>query len=72
MTGLPTLTACPIAPSEGAPEKGWTGNVKMKGKRKLDITAYRCTSCGYLESYANPQIMTFHPVNIDRLKSLGR
>jgi predicted nucleic-acid-binding Zn-ribbon protein len=57
---------------EGAPEKGWTGSVKMKGKRKLHITAYRCTSCGYLEFYANPQIMTLHSVNIDRLKSLGR
>jgi hypothetical protein len=38
---------------EGVPEKGWTGSVKMKGKRKLDITANRCTSCGYLELYAN-------------------
>jgi hypothetical protein len=40
--------------AEGEPEKGWTGSVKMKGRRKLDITTYRCTSCGYLESYANP------------------
>ena len=39
---------------EGTPEKGWTGSVKLKGKRKFDITTYRCTSCGYLESYANP------------------
>jgi hypothetical protein len=39
---------------EGAPEKSWTGGVKMKGKRRLSITAYRCTSCGYLESYASP------------------
>ena len=39
--------------AEGTPEKGWTGSVKMKGRRKLDIITYRCTSCGYLESYAN-------------------
>jgi hypothetical protein len=39
---------------EGGPEKGWAGSVKLKGKRKFDITTYRCTSCGYLESYANP------------------
>jgi hypothetical protein len=40
--------------AEGTPEKRWTGSVKMKGRRKLDITTCRCTSCGYLESYANP------------------
>jgi hypothetical protein len=28
---------------EGTPEKGWTGSVKLKGKRKFDITTYRCT-----------------------------
>lgn len=29
----------------------WTG-VKMKGKERRIVTTYRCTRCGYLESYA--------------------
>ena len=36
----------------GEPERSmWTG-LKMGGKDKVDITTYRCTRCGYLESYA--------------------
>jgi hypothetical protein len=38
----------------GVPEKGWIGGVKLKGRRVIDITTYRCTSCGYLKSYATP------------------
>ncbi len=37
---------------EGAPEKNWLGGVTFKGKQKLAVTTYRCTSCGFLESYA--------------------
>ncbi|KAA3663996.1 MAG: hypothetical protein DWQ04_07975 [Chloroflexi bacterium] len=38
---------------EGEPEKSfWTGT-KVKGKRRLAISAFRCTECGYLELYAN-------------------
>ena len=37
---------------EGAPEPSfWTG-LKIKGHEKLPVTTYRCTHCGYLESYA--------------------
>jgi hypothetical protein len=53
---IPDNTYGGILPSswvEGAPEKGWLGGLKLKGRRKLDITTYRCTSCGYLEGYAN-------------------
>jgi hypothetical protein len=37
---------------EGRPKR-WLG-MHMTGwsKRRIQITAYRCTSCGYLESYA--------------------
>jgi predicted nucleic-acid-binding Zn-ribbon protein len=36
---------------EGPPEKSfWTGT-KTAGKRQVAVTTYRCTSCGYLESY---------------------
>jgi predicted nucleic-acid-binding Zn-ribbon protein len=33
----------------GPPKTSWMG-VKVKGVRQ--ITTYRCTGCGYLESYA--------------------
>lgn len=37
---------------QGAPEVSrWTG-VKLKGRLHLPATTYRCTKCGYLESYA--------------------
>src|SRR5215510_13188372 len=38
---------------EGAAQKGFFG-LKLKGKRQFAITTYRCTACGYLESYAGP------------------
>ena len=31
----------------------WTG-VKMKGREQLPVTTFRCSSCGYLESFAAP------------------
>ena len=38
---------------QGAPEKSrWGIGIKLKGKLKLPIATYRCTKCGYLESYA--------------------
>jgi len=37
---------------EGAAEKSvWMG-LKLRGKRKLAVQAWRCTRCGLLESYA--------------------
>jgi hypothetical protein len=40
---------------EGEPERSfWTG-LKTKGHEKYFVRTYRCTRCGYLESYAvNP------------------
>jgi len=36
---------------EGLPEyRFW--NIKVSGKRQLEIASYRCTRCGHLESYA--------------------
>ena len=38
----------------GPPEPSfWTG-LKMRGKERVPITTYRCSGCGYLESYASP------------------
>jgi len=41
---------------EGAPERSFwrsfgTG-IRLKGKKKIPPRTYRCSSCGYLESYA--------------------
>lgn len=37
---------------EGAAEKSvWTG-VRTAGRRQSDIATWRCTRCGFLESYA--------------------
>jgi len=38
---------------EGVAQTGFFG-LKLKGKRQFAITTYRCTACGYLESYAGP------------------
>jgi hypothetical protein len=39
---------------EGTPEKRFFGTtLALKGKKRLEITCYRCASCGYLESYAD-------------------
>ena len=37
---------------EGMPDKGWTGSLKLKGRRRFGISVYRCAGCGFLESYA--------------------
>ena len=29
----------------------WSGT-KMKGRRRIEVTTYRCSRCGYLEAYA--------------------
>ena len=37
---------------EGAPEKSlWTG-LRVKQRRVLNTESWRCTACGYLETYA--------------------
>jgi Domain of unknown function (DUF6487) len=36
---------------EGPLERGWLG-VKLRGKKAMAITTYRCVACGYVESYA--------------------
>ena len=38
---------------EGVPEKSfWTGTKIDKTKEMIAITTYRCSACGFLESYA--------------------
>jgi predicted nucleic-acid-binding Zn-ribbon protein len=36
----------------GQPEKSFLGGLDLDGKTTLNVTSYRCQTCGYLESYA--------------------
>jgi hypothetical protein len=38
---------------EGPPEKSVFGNVKLRGRKPIEVATWRCRSCGFLESYAN-------------------
>ena len=37
---------------EGPPEKSFWQGLKMKGRAVIPVTTYRCSKCGYLESFA--------------------
>lgn len=37
---------------EGQPQRSFWFGVKLDDKKPLEVTTYRCTGCGYLESYA--------------------
>ena len=40
---------------EGAPEKStWTGT-KASTEKTIPVGVFRCTGCGFLESYARPE-----------------
>lgn len=38
---------------EGSAKTNWWGALKTSGKRMLPIATWRCTVCGFLESYAS-------------------
>jgi hypothetical protein len=40
----------------GLPEKSFWMGLKIKGRQRLPVTAYRCERCGFLESYALPAL----------------
>lgn len=40
---------------EGAPAYGLLRILKTRGRRELPVRTFRCTKCGYLESYAKPE-----------------
>lgn len=37
---------------KGPPETSYWAGIKLLGKQTLVVTTLRCTSCGFLESYA--------------------
>jgi hypothetical protein len=45
----------PVIWASGAIEWSLFNWVKMRGRRQIYVTTYRCTDCGFLEAYA-PQI----------------
>ncbi len=38
---------------EGPPERSFWFGLKTKGKEHFAVQTFRCTRCGFLESYAN-------------------
>jgi hypothetical protein len=36
---------------EGQPEKSFWNGLKTKGRRHCEVRTFRCTRCGFLESY---------------------
>lgn len=38
--------------TEGWPEKGLFGSLKLKGRRQLDALTFRCPKCGWLIWFA--------------------
>jgi hypothetical protein len=38
--------------ASGLPEKTIIGSMKLKGKQQIPLRTFRCTACGYVESYA--------------------
>lgn len=39
---------------QGTPQKSLWMGTKIEGRDSFPISSYRCTGCGYLESYASP------------------
>jgi hypothetical protein len=37
---------------EGAPEKSFWVGTKTRGRKTMPVATFRCSRCGYLESYA--------------------
>lgn len=35
----------------------WTGSIKTSGAKQRRVVTYRCTKCGFLESYATDVIV---------------
>jgi hypothetical protein len=40
---------------EGAPEKSWWHVTKSPEEKCIPVGVFRCSACGFLESYARPE-----------------
>jgi predicted nucleic-acid-binding Zn-ribbon protein len=43
---------------EGRPQKSFWHVTKVSDEKSLPIASFRCSGCGYLESYARPEFGT--------------
>lgn len=41
--------------AEGDPVPSFWAGLKLKGRRVIPVTTYRCKGCGLLEAYANKE-----------------
>ncbi len=39
----------------GIPKVSWNGRIKVSWKERLPVITYRCTGCGYLETYTRKE-----------------
>ena len=40
---------------EGAPQKSWFGSAEVPKEKCVPVGTFRCSACGFLESYARPE-----------------
>jgi hypothetical protein len=40
---------------EGAPEKAFRNSAKVEAEKCIPVGTFRCSVCGFLESYARPE-----------------
>jgi predicted Zn-ribbon and HTH transcriptional regulator len=40
---------------EGEPEKSWFVSTKVPKEKCVPVGTFRCSACGFLESYARPE-----------------
>ena len=43
---------------EGTPKKSWWGGATAPKEECVPVATFRCSGCGYLESYARPEFGT--------------
>jgi hypothetical protein len=49
-------TRCVSSWEEGAPEKSfWWGTKNSPKEKQVPVGTFRCSACGFLESYARPE-----------------
>jgi Domain of unknown function (DUF6487) len=40
---------------EGAPQQSWFGSAEVPKEKCVPVGTFRCSACGFLESYARPE-----------------
>ena len=50
--GVPNGSVSAPEWAEGVPKTSFWSGLKLSGRERHAVTTFRCTACGYLESYA--------------------